>query len=111
LAGLARAALAQGEGAQAMAHVEEILGVLETLPQLKGTWQPLRVYLTCYQVLQANDDPRAEAILEAGYQLIRERADRIDDERLRRLYMKNVAAHREIVAEWERLASEGHDRL
>ena len=101
LAGLARVAEACGDRAGALAHVEEILCCLETYPELYGTWEPLRVYLTCYRVLRAGEDPRAEEILDAAYRLLQERAARIEDERLRRSYLENVAAHREIIAAWE----------
>jgi tetratricopeptide (TPR) repeat protein len=101
LAGLARVALAHGDHTQALAHVGEILDVLETRPGLEGTIEPLRIYLTCYQVLRAHDDPRAEEILDAGYQLLQERAETIDDEALRRSYLENVPYHRQIVEAWE----------
>jgi hypothetical protein len=92
--------LGQGDPAQALAHVQEILICLEAGPGLEGTWEPLRVYLTCYCVLRANGDPRAEETLAAAYCLLQERAANIDDEGLRRSYLENVAAHREIVAAW-----------
>jgi tetratricopeptide (TPR) repeat protein len=103
LAGLARAAQALGEPKQALAHAQEILRCLETRPGLEGTWEPLRVYLTCYQVLRAHDDPRAQEVLDAAYHLLQERAFKIDDGALRRSYLENVAAHREIAGEWKRL--------
>ena len=101
LAGLARVALAQADHAQALAHAQEILDHLAAYPRLEGTWEPLRVYLTCYQVLHAHDDPRAEAVLEAGYRLLQERARKIEDGDLRRSFLENVPHHREIVAAWE----------
>jgi tetratricopeptide (TPR) repeat protein len=101
LTGLARVALARGEMAQALAHVEEILSYLEAHPTLDGAYEPLRIYLTCHQILRAVEDPRAEEILDAAYRLLQERATKIDDEDLRRSYLENVAAHREIVATWK----------
>jgi hypothetical protein len=85
-----------------LAHTEEILSILETHPALRGAEEPLRVYLTCYRVLRAVDDPRSGELLDAAYRLIQERARKIDDEELRRSYLENVASHREIVAEWEK---------
>ena len=70
---------------------------------LPHTLEPLRVYLTCYQVLQANGDPRAQDVLNTAYTLLQERAANIEDLALRRSYLENVPYHREIVAEWERL--------
>jgi tetratricopeptide (TPR) repeat protein len=100
LAGLARTYLAQGDLAQAQAHVEEILSHLQ-VGSLDGTVEPSRIYLTCYQVLRANGDPRAGEVLEAAYHLLQERAAKIDDEELRRSFLENVKANREIVAAWE----------
>jgi len=100
LAGLARVALAQGDQAQALAHVEEIVRYLETHPTLDGTEEPFRVYLTCYRVLRANHDPRAGDILDTAHRLLQERAAKIEDEELRRSFLENVAAHRETVEEW-----------
>ncbi|MBN1811946.1 MAG: tetratricopeptide repeat protein [Anaerolineae bacterium] len=102
LAGLARVALAQGDPAGAMAHVGEILDHMKDHPALAGTLEPLRIYLTCYRVLLANEDPRASEILDAAYHLLQERAARIEDDNLRYSYLENVAVHREIIALWER---------
>ena len=96
LAGLARVSLAQGNMAQA--QVEEILSHLET-KTLDGTEEPFRVYLTCYRVLRVNQDPRAEAILNTAHHLLQEQAAKISDEELRRSFLENVPAHREIVSE------------
>jgi hypothetical protein len=101
LAGLAQVALARGDPAGALAHVQEILDQVAERPRLEGTMEPLRVYLTCYQILQANDDPRSKQILRAGYHLLQERANKIEDQDLRRSYLENVPYHREIVAAWE----------
>jgi class 3 adenylate cyclase/tetratricopeptide (TPR) repeat protein len=100
LAGLARVALAQGNLSQAQAQVEEILSYLylESNP-LDGTQEPFRVYLTCYRVLRANQDPRAWDILSSAHNLLQEQAAKILDEELRRSFLENVAAHREIVSE------------
>jgi len=101
LAGLARVALTQGDPAGALAHVQEILDYMEGHPALEGTLEPLRIYLTCYRVLQASGDPHAGEILDAAYHLLQERAATIEDEGLRRSHLENVAEHREIVATWK----------
>jgi adenylate cyclase len=99
LAGLARVAMAQGDLAQAQVHVKEILAHLES-GSLDGTGEPFRVYLTCYRVLRANGDPRAEELLNTAHRLLQEDAANIDDEGLRRSFLENVAAHRQILAAW-----------
>jgi class 3 adenylate cyclase/tetratricopeptide (TPR) repeat protein len=100
LAGLARVSLAQGELSQAQAQAEEILRHLET-NTLDGTEEPLRIYLTCYRVLCDNQDARARDILNAAHSLLQERAARIYDDELRRSFLENVAAHREVVAAYQ----------
>jgi tetratricopeptide (TPR) repeat protein len=99
LAGLARVCLAEGKLAEAQAHVDEILSYLKTRT-LDGTDEPMRVYLTCYQVLKANQDPRASELLTTTYDLLQERAGAIMEEELRRSFLRNVNAHREIVEEF-----------
>lgn len=100
-AGLARVAQSQGDRARALAYVQEMPKVLETRPGLGQTAEPLRVYLTCHQVLRAHDDPRAEELLHAAYCLLQERAAKIEDEDWRRSYLENVPYHREIIAAWQ----------
>jgi len=101
-AGLARVYLAGDELAQALEFVEGILSHLER-GTLEGTEQPLLVYLTCYCVLEAAGDTRAEAVLEEGYRLLQEIAGKLTDLELRRSFLENVAAHRELAQEYERL--------
>jgi adenylate cyclase len=99
-AGLARVALVRNEPADAQNHVEQILSHLQT-GSVDGADEPLRIYLTCYRVLKANGDPRAEDVLDEAHNLLQERAAKIDGESLRRSYLENVAAHRELVREWQ----------
>jgi tetratricopeptide (TPR) repeat protein len=101
LAGLARVFLAQEDLAQAQARVEEIISHLET-GTLDGAEEPFRIYLTCYCVLSANQDSRAETILDTAHRLLQERAAKISDEEMHRSFLDNVAAHREIVQEFEK---------
>jgi hypothetical protein len=102
LSGLPRISLIQGDQAQAQAYVEEILSYLEN-NSLGGADEPLRVYLTCYQVLDTAQDPRAPEVLAAAYDLLQEQAAKIPDEGTRRSFLENVAAHREIVAVYREL--------
>jgi hypothetical protein len=98
--GLARVALAQGALIQAQTQVEEILYYLEN-GGLDGTECPFQVYLTCYHVLKAKQDPRAQEILATAYGLLQERAAKITDEGMRRSFLENVTAHREIMRQVE----------
>ena len=108
LAGLARVALTREDPSAALAYLEEILSHLETGGpstgsgcSIDGTGEPLRVYLTCYRVLRANQDPRAERVLEEAHNILQARAAKIDDEDLRRSFLENVTANREIAVEWK----------
>jgi tetratricopeptide (TPR) repeat protein len=97
LAGLVRLALARRDLRQAFAFTDEILEHLK-MGSLGGTKDPMLVYLSCYQALQAVHDARAPRILAEAYHQVQEQAARITDDRLRRRYLDNVDAHREIVA-------------
>ena len=66
LAGLAEIALRQGDAAQAQAGVEQVLAYLQT-HQLDRTPEELYVYITCYRVMQALQDPRAATLLQRAH--------------------------------------------
>jgi tetratricopeptide (TPR) repeat protein len=108
VAGLARLELAQGEPAQALIRVNEILGHLKA-HTLDGTYEPFRIYWTCYRVLKAHDDGRAAEVLRTACRLLQERATRIEDDGLRRSFLEGVPAHRKLVREHHRLRSGGAD--
>jgi tetratricopeptide (TPR) repeat protein len=102
LAGLAWAALAENDVTQALARVAEILAYLEAGGNLDNDSRPFWIYLTCYQVLRAGDDPHAPTILAKAHRLLHEQAASIPDEALRHAFLENVAENREIVAEFRR---------
>jgi hypothetical protein len=95
-AGLAALALAQGDRAQALVQVELIVSTINTHPYI-GLDEPFFVYLTCYRVLHALHDPRAATILQAAQQRLREYAEAITDQALRRSFLEHVAAHRDLL--------------
>ena len=97
LAGLARVSQAQGDLGQAQSHVEEILDHLESRGTFDGAISPFQVYLTCTRVLEANQDGRAQELLATAHGLLQEQAAKITGEELRRSFLENVAAHRELV--------------
>jgi tetratricopeptide (TPR) repeat protein len=103
---LAHISLAQAELSQAQAQVEEILEHLldKTLDALD---ESLQIYLTCYRVLQATQDPRARDVLAAAHALLQERAAKIGDEDLRRSFLENVAEHCDIGRAYERVFGPG----
>jgi tetratricopeptide (TPR) repeat protein len=101
LAGIARISLAKQDLLSALAPVETILSYLTDNNQGEGLSDPFGIYLTCYQALQANNDPRAPEILQIAYDQLQKRAAQIGDPEMRHSFLKNVAAHRTIVEEWE----------
>jgi tetratricopeptide (TPR) repeat protein len=107
LAGLARIAMANGDHPTAQDHIRPILTHLDSGKPLEGTDEPLRVYLTCYQVLQGADDPHAAAIIETAYNHLQEQAAKIGDESTRHNFLQNISYHREILDIWESLRDAG----
>jgi predicted ATPase/class 3 adenylate cyclase len=100
-AGLARAALAHNDTVGALDYVNQILIYLAGGGRLQGTWEPLRIYQTCYHVLQLVSDPRAEEILETAFNLLQEQASQITDPTYHRRFLENIPWHREIMTAWE----------
>lgn len=96
-AGLARLALFQGDLPAAIKQVEEILHIQKG-GDISGVNEPFRVYLTCYQVLNATRDSRAAGILRKTHELLMTHKVNIQDARLEDLFLENIAAHREIIA-------------
>jgi tetratricopeptide (TPR) repeat protein len=101
LAGLAELARAQGDLMRANTLVAEILTLLATT-RLDGSDDPLQIYLTCYRVLCASQDPRAADLLQAGYNLLQARSAGTGSPEIKRMYLENFPAHRELAAEWEK---------
>jgi tetratricopeptide (TPR) repeat protein len=109
LTGLAQIAMDQGKITVAQNHVKEIISYLET-GSLNGTDDPIHVYLICYQVLQVTDPPHAIVILKEAYHLLQERAAKINDHELRKSFMENVAANRELIAAFRALQTSPQER-
>jgi predicted ATPase/class 3 adenylate cyclase len=101
LAGLARLALVENNLPAAQESIATILAHLDSGGTLDGTDEPLRVYLTCFRVLQAAGDGRAREILDTAHRQLQERAEKISDLDVRRNFLENVPYHREILNAWE----------
>ena len=102
-AGLARASLEQGDLGEALQNIQGILPVMEKKPGLEGTDDPLRVYLACYLVLKANQDNRANQILQTAHELIQSRAANIPEPQTRKSFLEGIPHHREILIAWQEL--------
>jgi tetratricopeptide (TPR) repeat protein len=96
---LARVALAEGDIAQAVALVAPVVPDLEQATPA-GLEEPALAYLTCYRVLRAAGDARADGVLAAGHAFLQKRAAQFVDEGRRSRFLGNLAAHRELLDEW-----------
>lgn len=94
LAGMARVALAQNDLDSARNYVAQIMSYLDGGGSLDGTWEPLRLYMTCYQVLHTVGDDRAEEALETAHQKLQKWANMIPEAEARRMYLENIPWHR-----------------
>jgi tetratricopeptide (TPR) repeat protein len=97
--GLARVALRQGNLDRAQWLAADILACLKD-SESSGDKDPQQLYLTCYRILVEVGDKRALAILTKAHAVLQERASNISDKCLRRSFLENVPANREILAEW-----------
>lgn len=96
LSGLARLALARSDVAAALRQASEIWQELNT-PPAPELDNPLPIYLACYRAFSLAGEDRATAVLARAREILRARAARIEDEALRRSYLENIPAHREII--------------
>ncbi|GAB4191897.1 MAG: adenylate/guanylate cyclase domain-containing protein [Roseiflexaceae bacterium] len=95
-AGLARLALGQDDLPAALDAVNAILdGFAGT--SLGGADEPLRVLLTCVEVLAATGDPRGPTVLAAARQELLRRAGLQTDPKEQRVYLEEIEAHRRIM--------------
>lgn len=88
----------RGDSVQALVEIAPILESLRADDALEGAEEPYRVYWLCYQVLHANTDPRATAILARAREQLLDRAAHIPDSELRRSFLENILTHRRIMA-------------
>ena len=99
-AALASLSLQQGDLGDALAHIDILLTQQATGVALDGVEEPLRLQLSCHQVLAAAGDARAPAVLAAAHQALMQRADGIANPQRRHTYLNAVPFHRDIVAAW-----------
>ncbi len=99
LAALARVALMEGQGQRAFAYAAEALDRMRQ-HGADGVDYPVRDYLVCHRVLKAIDTPEARSrsaeALADGYDLLQQRAARIQDATRRQSYLENVPFNREL---------------
>jgi tetratricopeptide (TPR) repeat protein len=101
LAGLGSAYLGLGDLPQAVECVEAIL-VHISRNGVEGFEGPVKVFLSCYQILSAAQDPRAADIIRQGHALLLEAAAKIETEAMRRSYLERVPENRAMAAAYEK---------
>jgi tetratricopeptide (TPR) repeat protein len=102
-AGLARIAQMKGDSEGAQFQMDTVLSQLED-DQILSQLEPeatLRIYLASYQVLEANQRPRANQIISHAYTLLQEQAAKISDEITRQMFLENIPWHRGIVEHYQ----------
>ena len=96
LAGLASVALKQDRPQEALRYAAEALAWIEA-NGVDGIEYPLRVYLACADVLQANGQTeRGRHILATAHDLLEEQAARIRDQAVQQAFRQNVPLHRRL---------------
>ena len=105
MAGLGQALLMLGDLKEAKAYGEKIHEYILRDEDLSGTWEPLKIYWTCYQILRANNDMRKDDSLKDAVENLQKRAEKITDKAAQKRYLNDIPWHREILAEWERVQS------
>jgi len=98
--GLARVAMTRGNLMAAMLHILPFVDEIIAKYPLYVAHEPVKVYWTAYQVLQAVEDYRADEILNAGYNLLEMILDSAGNEDKRRSTLENIPAHRDLMAAW-----------
>ncbi len=98
--GLARAALARGDLANASLVVDGLLEHKASTGSFASTEAPYLIQLCCWQVLACVGDARAAELLDATYGELQAKAKTIGDEPLRNAYLNDIPEHREIAAAW-----------
>jgi len=92
---LAAVDLAQGDAAAALIAVEPVLThFADTV--FSPTQRPQELLLIAYEILVANADARAPAVLAQAWACVEAQAAKLDDPRLRESFLTNVPVNREL---------------
>ena len=103
LATLAAVHVAAGRLTKALDYVRQIVAILEDCGG-EGPEFPQRSYFIGYQVLAAaGQSKRAQTVLQAAYDLVMNRADKITDPTQRRSFLEGRTMNREVVVEYKKL--------
>lgn len=103
--GLVCAYLAQQKSTEIPQLLSEILAYLDAGGRVSSVEEPVRVYLTCYQALEALGDSKADDLLQQAYDLINQQLARLPDQQTRRGYVDNIPFHRAVMVAWQKRQS------
>jgi hypothetical protein len=67
---------------------------------MEGFEGPVEIFLACYRVLQASQDPRASDVLHQGHDFLQSTAAKIEGESLRRSYLERVPESQALLKAW-----------
>ena len=107
LAALGRTSLDLGDLEQAVECVEAVLAYIEEHGP-EGFGRPVAIFLGCWQVLEAAQDPRAAQIMRRGCDVLQEVASKIEDEAARQSYLERVPENQALVKACSRAGASGH---
>jgi hypothetical protein len=100
---LARCALAEGR----LDEAESLVVQIWTYLQKYGAaymWLPFLACLTCADLFQAvGDADKSRAVIEFGYQVLMERAERISNGEWRKSFLENIPEHGVLIQRWHDL--------
>jgi hypothetical protein len=100
ITGLIQTLSLKGDAA-ALSEAENVASYLQSGNTLDGAEAPLRVYYTCYLVLEKAQDPRASTLLHSAVQLLETQVSKLRDEESRRKYVENVPWRSGIRQAWQ----------
>jgi hypothetical protein len=98
-AGLARVALAEGNGVAALQAMQSVLDHIAGGGTLQGT-EARMIEWTMHRVLARAHDPRAGEWLARAHDALQAQAERLPTSVLRQEFLTNIPYHREIMAAW-----------
>lgn len=102
LAGLIQTLLLKEYVPSALEETEKIMSYLETGAALEGVEEPLRVYYACYLALGKVGDARAYTVLQSAAQFLEAQAQKLRDEKSRKMYVENVPWRLAIQQAWRK---------
>jgi DNA-binding SARP family transcriptional activator/tetratricopeptide (TPR) repeat protein len=105
---LAYILLKQGQVRQAQDYVDEVLAFESRHGSLRLTDEgPVVIYLHCWKVLHAVDDPRDDRVLDVTYAVLQQQLAHISDETLRKTFLQNKRENRELIEARHSLGNSG----